>query len=750
MKKPDAVKMWLEKIERAGDHEKDWRKDGERIVKRYRDGDGKKNANKTQFNILYSNTETLKGILYQRPPIPDVRRRYNSKDPVGRLAAEVLGKALTYGVDAYGLDDRMRQAVMDEILPGRAVLKVKYLPTVTKATRQVEAKPVDHDKSGKPLYVKGAKDVDGTMMVDEEYEQVTYEQIGIDYVDWRWFRCAPAPRWEKVQWIAFGDALTRSELIEQFPQYGKQVQLMYCEDGNRAKEGDETKKGDRALVWTVWNKLDKKVYVVTEGYKEDFLEVLEDPLKLEGFFPTPKPLYSIETTDTLIPIPEYTQYEAQAQELDELVERRRALVKSLRRRGVYDGSVPELQQLVTLTDNKFVPVTNMASLNEKGGLEKAFQEQDLSPTAVVIAGITQEIENCKSVIYEATGLSDILRGESDPNETAAAQNIKAQYGNSRISPRQTEIQRFARDVLRLCAEIMSEHFSAETLAAMTGVEVATAEQKAQAVAQARQAGNPQAIQQASQMVTWDDVMQLLKNEKLRGFRIDVETDSTIASDDQAEKKNAAEMVTAIGNMAGAIAPLVQTGVVGPDFGKAVALFGVRKFRASKDIEEQLENAQPPQPNRTEEIKAETEKINAQSNAARTQADIELDKEKMLTERQKRETEKMKAQADLVGQASANPMLAASLMANRENEVQQITQVLMQFTQQVNQALSMISQGTESRLAQLQQSLEGIQSFMVAPKTVVRDETGQVVGVQQGEMLQRVARDDAGNIVGLVQ
>ena len=49
-----------------------------------------------------------------------------------------------------------------------------------------------------------------------------------------------------------------------------------------------------------------------------------------------------------------------------------------------------------------------------------------------------------------------------------------------MQPRQKPFHRFIRDVLRIKAEIIAEHYSPETLARMTGVQLPSAEEKAQA------------------------------------------------------------------------------------------------------------------------------------------------------------------------------------------------------------------------------------------------------------------------------
>jgi len=61
-----------------------------------------------------------------------------------------------------------------------------------------------------------------------------------------------------------------------------------------------------------------------------------------------------------------------------------------------------------------------------------------------------------------------MRGATEASETLGAQQLKAQYGGLRISTRQERFQMFVRDILRIKAELIVEHFDADTLRLMTG------------------------------------------------------------------------------------------------------------------------------------------------------------------------------------------------------------------------------------------------------------------------------------------
>lgn len=552
------ARRWMRELELADAHEDKWRKRAKKIVDRYRDADREEDKSTSRFNILYANVEVLKGVMYSRKPAPDVRRRYVDKDPVGREAATVLQRALSYSIDMYDFDDVMKSIVEDVLLPGRGVARVKY---------KSQMGPSDE---GQP-------------------ETVVYEAVECDYVEWEMFRCSPAKRWSKVRWVAFGELLTREDLVKQFGEVGKVCSLDWAPKG---KEEDRDELFKRALVWTIWDKTSKKVIVVSKGYKQGPLKVLDDPLGLEGFFPCPKPVVSITTTNDMIPVPEYVQYQDQAIELDNITSRIDALVDAMRRRGVYDASRPELEKIATAGDNEFIPVENLVAMLEKGGIANLVMEMPIDGIASVLLQLYDQRDRVKQIIYEVTGIADVVRGASEASETLGAQELKSRYANSRIAPRQNAVQVIARDLLRLKAEIMAEKFSPQTLAQITGVELAMddaekqmLQKQAQAMAQMGQQAKPDP---RLRKPTWEQVMTVLRDDKLRGFKVDIETDSTIQPDADAEQKNRIEFLTAISAFAEKVGPMVQTGLMPMDIAKELLSFGVRAFKVSPQLEDALD------------------------------------------------------------------------------------------------------------------------------------------------------------------
>lgn len=560
---------WLREIELASAHEKKWRHRAEKVIKRYRDEEAAENDEQRspKFNILYANTEVLRGVIYNKTPVPDVRRRFLDKDNVGREAAQVLQRALSYCADSYDFDGVMGQVIEDYLLPGRGMAKVRYVPTFGPMVG-ADGQPVN-DETGKPI------------------QQVVYETVETEYVEWDMVRISPAKRWAKVRWVAFGELLTRDELVKQFGEIGRGCSL----DWAPKEKENEDEMFKRALVWSIWDKTSRKVYVVSKGLPGQMLATQDDPLGLKDFFPCPKPVYSIVTTNTMIPVPEYAQYQDQAIELDNLTARIEALVDGLRRRGIYNGNYSDISKLAKAGDNEFIPLEKFNEIMEKG-VESAIWTEPIEVLAAVIVRLVEQREIVKQIIYEVTGIADVVRGVSQASETLGAQELKARYANSRTGPRQKTVANFARDLMRLKAEIISEKFSPQTLAQMTGFDLAAndAEKQAlavQAQAAEKQGAKPQGLDKL-QKPTWEQVVALLRDDKLRGFRVDIETDSTVQPDASQEQKNRVELLTAITGFVQGVAPAVQSGAISLDLAKEMLTFGVRAFKVSPQLEDALD------------------------------------------------------------------------------------------------------------------------------------------------------------------
>jgi hypothetical protein len=615
-------KSWLKKIEAASKAFEKWEKQGEQIIKRYRDDRDGLSTKKRKFNILWSNIQVLTPALYGRPAKPEVSRRFKDGDLVGRVASSILERALEYEVEQYDdFDNAMRGAVEDRLLPGRGTSWIRYEPHIK-------------------------EEVQVSNNVDATYEKVEYECAPVDYVNWRDFLHNPCRTWDEVWWVARCVWLTREEGTNRFGTVFADAPLEY-ESKNKTGTGEELPKEAqerKAKVWEIWDKKKKKVHWVADAYDIQ-LDERDDPLGLEDFFPCPKPLFATMTTGSMIPVPDYCEYQDQAEELDTLTQRLHLLTRALKVAGVYNGEFKELQRLLNEgVDNTMIGVSAWAAFAEKGALQGAVVFLPIKEIADVIVALTGIRQQVLTDVWQIMGLSDIMRGSTDADETLGAQEMKAQFGSMRLKVVQGDVARYASDIFRLKAEVMCKHFDPQTLATMSGAEFLP------------EAQDPQVIAQA---------IQLLKQGELKDFRINVESDSLAQIDESAEKKETAEFITSMGAILKEAGPVVAQAPTMMPFIGELMLLACRKQRAGRSVEMALEQsieatkqqlAQPQaNPEQLKQMQQEIEKRGQEVEKAVAELEkkgmaVKMDEQKalfnieMATQKQVFEIEKAREQA----------------------------------------------------------------------------------------------------------
>jgi hypothetical protein len=402
--------------------------------------------------------------------------------------------------------------------------------------------------------------------MSEPMEQIEYECAVVDYVHWRDFGHSQARTWEEVGQVWRWVYMTREALVERFgDEMARRIPLdQGPEPLNAYNESKRTY--NRAKICELWDKETQKVYWFCKGMPQ-MIDVRDDPLGLEGFFPCPKPLYATTTSDTLVPVPDFVLYQDQAMELDILSDRIDGLVKALRVRGVYDASQPALQRLLTEGDNNaLIPVDKWMAFSEKGGLKGSIDLLPLDTLANALLNCYRAREDIKSQIYEITGISDIIRGTSFASETATAQQIKGQYAGLRLRSMQEDVALYASEIIKLKSQVMCLHFQPETILAYAAAGQMTP---------ADQQLIPQAIE-------------LLRNKPLRNFRVDIAADSLVMLDENQNKQDRMQFLQAFGGFLAQALPVGQASPQMVPMMMELLRFGMQAFKAARPIEGQID------------------------------------------------------------------------------------------------------------------------------------------------------------------
>ena len=446
--------------------------------------------------------------------------------------------------------------------------------------------------------------------------------------------------------------------------------------------------------WEIWDKSTRRVvFIDDEGC---VLMKVDDPLGLSEFFCSPTPIQPISLNGRLMPINPFAIYRTLAEDLDTAVRRKNKLVSAMKVRGWYGMAQKDLEAVLNLEDDEFSPVNDPEVWAQAGGIDKAIAFWPLEKFIAAIQQLDRAIEQYKQWIYEITGISDIVRGASVASETATAQNIKSQWGSLRIQKMQRLMERCARDLFVMMAEIIPSKFSYETLEEMTGIEILP-----------RPEDEPEKLQEKQA------VMDLMKRKLSSYYRIDVESDSTVRADLTRQKQEVSEFLQGASAYFGAVAPLVQQGAMPAEAAVEIFAATARMFNLGKSVEDTLE------------------KMIAQAKAMAQQA------EQAKNAPQEPSPEQQAMQAKMQGEQQAMQAQAAAKQQDMEHKAQ-----LHQFDMQARQAEAEARMAEAAKKAELDgakaQRDAILDGLAIELRTIERDIKTVELKIKETDLAAKVA------------
>lgn len=530
-----------------------------------------------RFPMFWSIVQTTLPGIFAKSPSAVTKTRFDKNNEAARTASQMLENALAYYIDEMNFYRNGKMAVTDAEMVGRGTLWVRYR-ALDEAGEEI---PPEMWATSVPAH----------------------EEVFSEYVEWSNFWHGRGEVWDRVQIVGRKTSLTKAEVRKLYPDKWEQI----VDDG--IKNGDE----DNTFPYEVyegWNKETKSIYHFSFKNKL-LLKEIKDTLKLQGFFPCPQPMMFTCTGRSLKPVPTLRQYKTQADALDSITTMIGNIIPFLKACGVYDKSNTALANAISSKTPFLEAVDNYTGMMEKGGIKSKLDFVDISPFVAAMQALFQAEENQKKKIYEITGVSDILRGATNANETASAQKLKSQFGGMRLSSKQTEVANFMRDVVSIMGEMIACTFHEGTLQRVSGIKLMTeveksnyqqikaaeptlemsaqydpmAQQTLAAIETIEKNGGNEAVNRPS----LEEVFQLLRNNPLRRISINIETESTIMGDENEEKQRRMEFVQSIsGVMQQALTYTQQAPQLIPLVGQLI-LFAVRSFQAGKELVTEFED-----------------------------------------------------------------------------------------------------------------------------------------------------------------
>jgi hypothetical protein len=631
-----------------------------------------------KYRIYWSSVRSMQPAFYCRTPQIVASRMFDVDDPVARVActlAERLGQHLLKG----GEFDATMSAVRDDfIMTERATARVYFEADIQQ--ERVEQQP----EAAEGYEQEEMEGVDGAEM-PEQFEDVlksikvcTLPTCFDDIIHTPY-----AKHWDEVTELGWRVPMTKDAFTKRFGEKKAALvrfsQQMNEQDGAYRLESGTTEQVEANMdgstqaadavtwVWEIWCKLTKKVYWVSEGYNDGFLDVKDDPYELVGFFPLAPFIIGTKPDKSMYPVPMYVPLRPLIEQLHSLINKIFDLIAAVRRRAIADGGCEDLIAAINnLDDNEVIAVQNFAQIVEKGGIANLIQYlpvQELSNAIVELQGLTAVFKN---EFFEFSGVPDLLRGSSDPIETAAAQQQKGNFLSLRFSWPQKQIQAIARDLIEMMCDLALKKFPDNYLMQVCGVQQLPPDEQ-------------QFVPQA---------LQLLRDDKTRVIRIDIETDSTSYLKEMQQQRDKQMVAQTVMQGLKEIASISQTSPALASTALSVLLFTLRSMNLGKSFESEITAsvgkmqqqaeeqaaaaAEAPPPPDYEQMKLQLQQQKQQGELQLENAKLSQANMKMQLEGQKNAQEQaMKAQADM----QANALEAAKF---------QLEQRIVQFTEFIEQ------------------------------------------------------------------
>ena len=427
----------------------------------------------------------------------------------------------------------------------------------------------------------------------------------------------------------------------------------------------------KAVIYEIWDRVEKRVLWLSKGY-ETIIEEIDDPLDLEDFDPCPRPLFALTSTSNCVPKSDFTIYQDQYNELDEVNNRISLLVAACKVVGVYDTGSSGVQKLMQEgIENTLVPVDNWAMFAEKGGIKGVIDWLPLDVVIMALDKLRQAREDIKGQIYELTGIADIVRGNTKASETLGAQKIKAQFASVRIQKLQDEVARFAQDILRLKAQIIVKHFDPKIILKLSNAKYTP------------DAAIPPLIQEA---------MDLLKSEENFEWRIKVQADSLAQTDYQMQKQEKVEFTNALATFLQSASTTIKAMPPAAPMIFETMKFAISGFKGGEELESVIDQG-------IQQIMAEMQQQKAAAQnqpnpeQQKMQMEMQMKQAEMQMGQQKQQGEMAMKQAELAMKEKAQQQELQMQAAKQQQDMefaameheQKMAQNAQQFQQQLAQA-----------------------------------------------------------------
>lgn len=651
-------KYWSSEISRSKEDRQKFFENAEESIKVY-SGENKLPDCDRRLNIWWSLTQTLLPAYFSRAPKVEADLRKKLGGDLERVSALAVERSTQYVLDeendtqATGSD-----AVLQFCLTGQGVIWNRY-------EADLEAKTYEYslfrNEQGEYVDDKGEPYTGDPALITQEGSEITVrepvqsktgERAIIESVHYRDFLTSCGRNKNEIEWKSRRAYLTRNEAKSKFGEdVAKSLAYdSYPEDIKRGKGTELGRYEGKAELQEIWCIESNKVYWFNQSGEKSVLESGDPPIDYKNFWPCSE-LLANATPSSVIPIGDYFLARDLIIEVERLTTRIHATVQAIRSNGAYDATLGAEMESLLVGDLKLIPIKNWPThKTQRGGLGTMVE---FLPVDSYIRGLEILInarESALNKLYEITAASDLIRGATSPIETATAQQLKSNYTNLRFSVRQRHVYEFLNEAVARVGETVCEHYSAQKL-----WDISHGEQLVSELPDPPSDPNMPPPPPMPPEAKWQQVVDLLKDDPKRRYKIQIATDSMVALDERADRAERVDLLQSTGTFLGQVEGMIQNHPSIFPMALELLKYTIRSYRGGKELEgiftatlnainqEVQEKKAQPQPQDPTVVDSQTRLQIAQLNAQTEQQKLQA---MMQESGQKTETEQFKIQSEM--------------------------------------------------------------------------------------------------------
>jgi hypothetical protein len=555
-----------------------------------------------RLNCWWYCVNSLLPAYFSSTPKAEVNLRKRTGGIIEELTAVGIERNLQYSMDTdFSFDSVGRNAGLQYLLTGFSCLWARYESEIEDETVEIavfegpDGQLVDADGMPFQQEILEVKEGVGSIKIAKVSAPMKKEEEAcLEVVQYNDYFCSDCRSQDEIEWQArrafmsreeaestFGEELADKLTYDHFPE----------KDRKDYKRGEEQYEG-KAEIYEIWCEESDKVYWASKGYKDFVFKESEPPIKFEGFYPCVVIAQNLDP-DSVIPVSDYVHVRDQILEVERLTTRIHALTKAIRTNFAYDSSLGASMEQLFEGDLKGLPMNNWPSYKARGGLANSMEFLDIQTFVNALQILQGTREAALQQLYETLKVSDLLRGTSEQYKSATANRLEAQWSSLGLIVRQNMFTKFISDALGKLGDIISSQFSPERF-----FEIADMDRQIQQILPPpppppapdpnlppeQQPPPPPYNPQLQVDLIKQQIINLIRNEDKRCYRIAIASDSMVAIDQAQEQQEGMALMSTCGEFFNQMKALIEQ--YPPLLGFSVELFQnvIKRFKGGKELD----------------------------------------------------------------------------------------------------------------------------------------------------------------------